>query len=632
MAVPIVKRGRVLGGMQFVSSSASRRYTPDDLALARAVAGRIASSLENRRLAERAARASPPRCRAACCRSMLPEVPGVDIAVRYWAAGEGIDVGGDFYDVFALDDGRWGVVIGDVCGTGPAAAALTGMVRHTIASAAWHGDDPVAVLEHVNRAMIDRGTNSFCTLAYGVIRPVADGVELLARGRRPPAPGHRRRPTGRPRPVGGRARWSVCSTTSARRCTGARLVRVETVVFYTDGATDVPPPHHLESEEFAQLASDAVRDAPGCRDGRGPHRGRRWERCSTSTDAPTTSPSSCCGFARPERMSGDRSGRGSGVRRTAESGCEMTTITDSSCTWTAPAEGPQRQRPAARRRSLARGRGVRGSALAEWRLIVSELAANACEHAPRGAEVEVTASCEAGQIELRVRNPAARPVATLDAARPGPARHPGTGPVHRRSARRGSGHRPAGERGRDHLPAARRLNAAPTPLELRSAPTNSSDVWYQGWWQGGLVTAGSATHAHPRSPARRRSASRPAATRGLASSSRPSGLVAGSAFSGGPVLVLVRVVVALVDDTDLDRRCGRCRRNSGAGRRSRRPAGGGPGSRTRRGRRAGQTPPPTSPGRCRPGCRESTWPTSSTPPTQPSTGAPWRRPGVATSS
>jgi len=57
------------------------------------------------------------------------------------------EVGGDFYDVFAIGDDRWAIVIGDVCGTGPDAAAPTGIVRHTVRAAARHGQGHESVLE-----------------------------------------------------------------------------------------------------------------------------------------------------------------------------------------------------------------------------------------------------------------------------------------------------------------------------------------------------------------------------------------------------------------------------------------------------------------------------------------------------
>ncbi|HEY0519826.1 MAG TPA: PAS domain-containing protein, partial [Ilumatobacteraceae bacterium] len=175
IAVPIAKRGRVIGGLQLLMTKSRRHYTDDDLALARAVAARIASSIDNLRLSE-AQRSIASTLQASLLPDQLPEVPGVDIAVRYWATGQGVEVGGDFYDVFPTTDGEWAVVIGDVCGTGPIAAAVTGLARHTIASAAWHGDDEVAVLRTLNRALKARNTGPFCTVVYGTLRPQSTGA------------------------------------------------------------------------------------------------------------------------------------------------------------------------------------------------------------------------------------------------------------------------------------------------------------------------------------------------------------------------------------------------------------------------------------------------------------------------
>jgi PAS domain S-box-containing protein len=257
IAVPLVKGGRVLGGLQLISSSARRRYDESDLALARAVAGRIAASLENRRLSDEQ-RTIAATLQASLLPFDLPNVAGLELAVRYRASGAGVDVGGDFYDVFQLADDRWGVVIGDVCGTGPEAAALTGLVRHTIASAAWHGDDPAAVLDHLNRAMLDRGIRSFCTVAYGVVRSTGDGAELtLAIGGHPlpivVAPDGTLTTCGRPGEIIG-AFDDFTATT--QRCL---LEPGATVVFYTDGAIDVAPPHHLEPDELASMVGAAVR-------------------------------------------------------------------------------------------------------------------------------------------------------------------------------------------------------------------------------------------------------------------------------------------------------------------------------------------------------------------------------------
>ncbi|MEY2463927.1 MAG: hypothetical protein QOH64_2065, partial [Acidimicrobiaceae bacterium] len=109
IAVPLVKRGRVLGGMQLIMTDSRRRYTNDDLTLAEAIAARIAASLDNLRLADEQ-RAIATALQASLLPSELPAIPGVDVAVRYWANGEGVEVGGDFYDLFQVAPERWAVV------------------------------------------------------------------------------------------------------------------------------------------------------------------------------------------------------------------------------------------------------------------------------------------------------------------------------------------------------------------------------------------------------------------------------------------------------------------------------------------------------------------------------------------
>ncbi|MEO7372110.1 MAG: PAS domain-containing protein, partial [Ilumatobacteraceae bacterium] len=98
IAVPIVKRGRVLGGLQLLMTNSRRRYNHDDLTLANAIASRLASSIDNMRLRD-AQRSIASTLQASLLPDHLPQITGVDIAVRYWATGQGVEVGGDFYDV-----------------------------------------------------------------------------------------------------------------------------------------------------------------------------------------------------------------------------------------------------------------------------------------------------------------------------------------------------------------------------------------------------------------------------------------------------------------------------------------------------------------------------------------------------
>ncbi|KES08342.1 histidine kinase [Streptomyces toyocaensis] len=120
----------------------------------------------------------------------LPDIPGVEIACHYHTASA-LQVGGDFYDLFALDDDRAVFFLGDVCGKGPQAAALTSLTRHTLRAAALHDSDPVADLRMLNTVLLDRYTGDdprYCTAVVGVLERVGDGWEVrMASGGHPPA-------------------------------------------------------------------------------------------------------------------------------------------------------------------------------------------------------------------------------------------------------------------------------------------------------------------------------------------------------------------------------------------------------------------------------------------------------------
>jgi phosphoserine phosphatase RsbU/P len=123
----------------------------------------------------------------------LPEVPGVDAAAHYHPASLD-EVGGDFYDLFRLPDGRWGFFLGDVCGKGAPAAALTSLTRYTLRSAAAHDPDPRRVLATLNSVLVQEHepTNpKFCTVIAGLLTPPGCAgdratVALAAGGHPPP--------------------------------------------------------------------------------------------------------------------------------------------------------------------------------------------------------------------------------------------------------------------------------------------------------------------------------------------------------------------------------------------------------------------------------------------------------------
>ncbi|MCX5171906.1 SpoIIE family protein phosphatase [Streptomyces antibioticus] len=178
VVLPLVARNRVIG-MLTLGKPTDEHFRQEILELAEDLSRRAALALDNARLySERTAISQSLQ------RSLLPpglpDIDGVEVDVIYRAAGEGNEVGGDFYDVFPISDGAYGFAIGDVCGTGPHAAAVTGLARHALRLLAREGLSGPAVLERLNSAILDEGDRSrFLTLLYGEMRPQADGSAEL---------------------------------------------------------------------------------------------------------------------------------------------------------------------------------------------------------------------------------------------------------------------------------------------------------------------------------------------------------------------------------------------------------------------------------------------------------------------
>ncbi|MGW8377345.1 SpoIIE family protein phosphatase [Streptomyces sp. ODS28] len=179
VVLPLVARNRVIG-MLTLGKPTDERFRQEILELAEDLSRRAALALDNARLySERTAISQSLQ------RSLLPpELPeisgGVEVEVIYRAAGEGNEVGGDFYDVFQISEGTYGFAIGDVCGTGPEAAAVTGLARHALRLLGREGLGGPAVLERLNAAILDEGARSrFLTLLYGEMRPQEDGSAEL---------------------------------------------------------------------------------------------------------------------------------------------------------------------------------------------------------------------------------------------------------------------------------------------------------------------------------------------------------------------------------------------------------------------------------------------------------------------
>ncbi|MFD0687513.1 SpoIIE family protein phosphatase [Actinomadura fibrosa] len=196
-AFPLIARGRRIGTI-VIGRPAGDRFPRSAVELAEELSRRAALAVDNARLFSAQTAMS-----SALQRSLLPpgipEIPGLEVAVVYEPAGEGSEVGGDFYDVFASGPhpggpapaSRWRFAIGDVCGTGPEAAAVTGLARHALRILAAEDMSVPAVLGRLNRLILGEGERGrLLTLLHGEIapRPRRDGVtiRLTSAGHPPP--------------------------------------------------------------------------------------------------------------------------------------------------------------------------------------------------------------------------------------------------------------------------------------------------------------------------------------------------------------------------------------------------------------------------------------------------------------
>jgi PAS domain S-box-containing protein len=178
IVAPLTARGRTHGTLTLVTAESGRRYGPDDAAFATELARRAATAIDTARLYQ-----DRDQVARTLQRSLLPpdlpDVPGIELAAVYHPAGGGGDVGGDFYDAFETGESGLFLAIGDVCGKGAPAAALTGIARHTVRAAAVRERSPRAILRTLNQALLRQMTeHRFCTVAVGRLEAQEGGARM----------------------------------------------------------------------------------------------------------------------------------------------------------------------------------------------------------------------------------------------------------------------------------------------------------------------------------------------------------------------------------------------------------------------------------------------------------------------
>jgi PAS domain S-box-containing protein len=257
-------RGRVIGALSLWRVGDAGPFDADDRALVEDLAGRAALAIDNGRLFRSRNRVARS-LQAALLPPALPAIPGLDLAARYQVAESDTEIGGDFYDVIEASPSSWAFVIGDVCGRGPDAAALTGLVRHTLRTAVLRVRQPSRVLAQTNEAILGQiDPASFCTAAY--LRVELDEVPTAA------PPGSvlvSASSAGHPRPAvvraDGEAALLACGGSLLGVLDEPELVDAsfvlapgDAVVLYTDGVTEARRGRQLFGERRLIEALEAL--------------------------------------------------------------------------------------------------------------------------------------------------------------------------------------------------------------------------------------------------------------------------------------------------------------------------------------------------------------------------------------
>jgi PAS domain S-box-containing protein len=256
---PMTLRDEVLGVISFVSAESGRRFDEHDLALAEDLALRAAAAVENARLFQTASTIAHT-LQTSLLPPVLPELPGMDLAAAYRPAGKGYDVGGDFYDVFSTADDQWYLVIGDVCGKGAEAAAVTALARYTIRAAAVRRRSPAAILRWLSDAMIQQsgGAGRFCTIACAQLDLSRAPARVTVACGGHPLP-LLVRAAGNSEEVGEPGTLLGLVAQPELQDRTAELRDGDTLVLYTDGLTEARAPRRIWSpDELAEAARAAA--------------------------------------------------------------------------------------------------------------------------------------------------------------------------------------------------------------------------------------------------------------------------------------------------------------------------------------------------------------------------------------
>jgi serine phosphatase RsbU (regulator of sigma subunit) len=237
MTARLTGRGSELGMIEVVDRQ-EREFTARDETILTQLAQLASVAISNAQLYERE-RTIAQTLQRSLRPGGLPEVPGLSAAVRFRPAGEGVELGGDFYDLYEAGGGAWAAAIGDVQGKGPDAAAVTALARHTLRAGARYERSPSGVLALLHKALREQRTDGrFCTVAHAHVRPTGGRMQVdVACGGHPlPLVIH---PDGLVEPVGRLGTLLGTDIEPQLFDVTVELSAGDVLLLYTDGVTEV---------------------------------------------------------------------------------------------------------------------------------------------------------------------------------------------------------------------------------------------------------------------------------------------------------------------------------------------------------------------------------------------------------
>jgi GAF domain-containing protein len=184
VTVPLRAEGRVLGTITWVNGETGRRFSQDDVPFLEDLARRAGIAIDNA-LLHSELREVADRLQEAVRPAALPELPGWQLGATYTSAGRA-SVGGDFYDVIPLSDGRVALAIGDVMGRGVTAAAAMSQIRAALRALAAVDPDPRTVMTRLDLLYERFPSEQLVTLVYALADPDLDQVVISCAGHPPP--------------------------------------------------------------------------------------------------------------------------------------------------------------------------------------------------------------------------------------------------------------------------------------------------------------------------------------------------------------------------------------------------------------------------------------------------------------